>query len=95
MPEWHRFLSLPLAEPVGLSAAIPMVIAILSGFVPWLRRFAAGLAVGFSGYLVTRALAGVGLAMIPPAFTVIWFAGNALAALLLARLTIPQRQAKK
>ncbi len=95
MPEWHRFLSLPLAQPVGLSVALPMVIAILSGPVKLLRRFAAGLAVGFSGYLVTKALMGASVALIPPAYTVIWFAGNALAALLLARLTIPPRVSKK
>ncbi|WP_224248507.1 hypothetical protein [Hyalangium gracile] len=95
MPEWHRFVSVPLAQPVGLSAALPMLIAILSGPVTLLRRFAAGLAVGFSGYLVGKALAGGSLALIPPAYTVIWFAGNALAALLLARLTIPPRVSRK
>jgi hypothetical protein len=95
MPEWHRFLSLPVAQPVGLSVAIPMLIAILSGPVKLLRRFAAGLAVGFSAYLVTQALTGTSVALIPPAYTVIWFAGNALAALLMARLTIPARVSKK
>ncbi|MFL5344533.1 MAG: hypothetical protein ACJ8AT_07055 [Hyalangium sp.] len=95
MPEWHRFLSVPLAQPVALSAAIPMVLAILSGPVKLLRRFAAGLAVGFSGYLVTEALTGASVALIPPAYTLLWFAGNALAALLLARLTIPPRVSKK
>jgi hypothetical protein len=95
MPEWHRFLSLPVAQPVGLSAAIPMLVAILSGPVKLLRRCAAGLAVGFSAYLVTMALTGTSVALIPPAYTLIWFAGNALAALLLARLTIPPRVSKK
>ncbi|WP_224367620.1 hypothetical protein [Hyalangium versicolor] len=91
MPEWHRFLSVPLAQPVALSVAIPMLIALLSGPVSLLRRFAAGLAVGFSGYLVTKALSGDSVALIPPAYTLYWYAGNALAALLLARLTIPPR----
>jgi hypothetical protein len=95
MPEWHHFLSLPLAQPVFLSAAIPMVFAILSGPVKLLRRFAAGLGVGFSAYLVTKALAGASVALIPAAYTLVWFAGNALAALLLARLTIPPRVSKK
>lgn len=95
MPEWHRFLSMPVAQPVGLSAAVPMLIAILSGPVKLLRRFAAGLAVGFSAYLVTMALTGTSVALIPPAYTLLWFAGNALAALLLARLTIPPRVSKK
>jgi hypothetical protein len=94
MPEWHRFVSFELAQPIALSAAIPMVFAILSGPVPLLRRFAAGLAVGFGGYLVTAAIAGAGVALIPPAYTVFWLVGNALAAVLLARLTIPQRVAK-
>jgi len=95
MPEWHRFVSLPLAQTVALSAAIPMLLAIVSGPVVLLRRVAAGLAVGFSAYLVTMAIAGTAVPLIPPAYTVIWFAGNALAALLLARLTIPPRRAKQ
>ncbi|MBN1207861.1 MAG: hypothetical protein JXB05_23555 [Myxococcaceae bacterium] len=95
LPEWHRFVSLPVAQPIGLSAAIPMLFALLAGAVPPLKRFAAGLGVGFSSYLAAMALAGGSLALIPPAYTVIWFAGNALAALLLARMTIPQRVAKK
>jgi len=56
MPEWYRFVSFPWAQPVGLSAAIPMVFALISGPVKLLRRFAAGLAVGFSAYLVTAAI---------------------------------------
>jgi hypothetical protein len=95
MPEWHRFVSLPLAQTLALSAAIPMLLAIVSGPVAVLRRVAAGLAVGFSAYLVTKAIAGTAVPLIPPAYTVIWFAGNALAALLLARLTIPPRRAKQ
>jgi hypothetical protein len=95
MPEWHRFVSLPLAQTVALSAAIPMILAIISGPVALLRRFAAGLAVGFSAYLVTKAISGTAVPLIPPAYTVFWFAGNALAALLLARLTIPPRRAKQ
>jgi len=95
MPEWHRFLSFPIAQPIFLSAVIPMLLAILSGPVQPLRRFAAGLAVGFSAYLAARALAGTSLPLIPPAYTVIWLAGNAAAALLLARLTIPGRRVKQ
>lgn len=95
MPEWHRFVSIPVAQTVALSAAIPMILAIISGPVALLRRFAAGLAVGFSAYLVTKAIAGTAVPLIPPAYTVIWFAGNALAALLLARLTIPPRRARQ
>jgi hypothetical protein len=95
MPEWHGFLSFPVAQPIALSAAVPMVFALLSGAVPLLKRFAAGLGVGFSAYLAAKALAGGSLALIPPAYTVIWFAGNAVAALLLARMTIPQRVAQK
>jgi|GEM_PF-1624270 len=95
MPEWHGFVSLPLAQTIALSAAIPMLLAIVSGPVALLRRFAAGLAVGFSAYLATKAIAGTAVPLIPPAYTVIWFAGNALAALLLARLTIPPRRARQ
>ncbi len=95
MPEWHRFLSFSWAQPVGLSAAIPMVFALVSGAVPLLRRCAAGLAVGFSAYLATAALMGTSVAMIPPAYKVVWLAGNAVAALLMARLTIPGRMSKK
>jgi hypothetical protein len=95
MPEWHGFVSLPIAQPLFLSAAIPMLLAILSGPVQPLRRFAAGLAVGFSAYLAAKALAGTSLPLIPPAYTVIWLAGNAAAALLLARLTIPGRRVKQ
>lgn len=92
MPEWHRFLSLEVAQPVALSATIPMVFAILSGPVPLLRRFAAGLGVGFSAYLAVKALTGgTSLPLIPPAYTLYWFAGNAVAALLMARITLPSR----
>ncbi|MDY7232428.1 hypothetical protein [Hyalangium rubrum] len=94
MPEWHRFVSFPVAQTLALSAAVPMVFAILSGPVPLLRRFAAGLGVGFSAYLVVKAFAGTSLPLIPPAYTLYWYAGNALAALLMARLTIPPRRAK-
>ncbi len=94
LPEWHRFLSFDLAQPIALSAAIPIVFALLSGPVPWLRHFAAGLAVGFSGYLAARALAGTDLAVIPPAYTLYWYAANAVGAALLARLTLPSRLGK-
>jgi hypothetical protein len=92
MPEWHRFLSVELAQPVALSAAIPMLFAILSGPVALLRRFAAGLGVGFSAYLAVMAVAGSSLPLIPPAYTLYWYAGNALAALLMARITLPSRR---
>jgi len=92
MPEWHRFLSVELAQPVALSAAIPMLFAILSGPVALLRRFAAGLGVGFSAYLAVMAIAGSSVPLIPPAYTLYWYAGNALAALLMARITLPSRR---
>ncbi|HLL01599.1 MAG TPA: hypothetical protein VK539_13500 [Myxococcaceae bacterium] len=92
MPEWHRFLSLEVAHPVGLSAAIPMVFAIISGPVPLLRRFAAGLGVGFSAYLAVKAFGGASVPLIPAAYTLYWYAGNALAALLMARITLPSRR---
>jgi hypothetical protein len=92
MPEWHRFLSVELAQPVALSAAIPMLFAILSGPVALLRRFAAGLGVGFSAYLAVMAIAGSSVPLIPPAYTLYWYAGNALAALLMARMTLPSRR---
>jgi hypothetical protein len=92
MPEWHRFLSLELAQPVALSAAIPMLFAIISGPVPLLRRFAAGLGVGFSAYLAVMTMAGTSLPLIPPAYTLYWYAGNAVAALLMARITLPSRR---
>jgi hypothetical protein len=95
MPEWHRFVSFPVAQTIALSAAIPMLVAIISGPVSLLRRVAAGFAVGFSGYLATKALGGAGVPLIPSAYTVIWFAGNAVAALLLARLTIPPRRSRQ
>jgi hypothetical protein len=95
MPEWHRFLSFEVAQPVALSAAIPMLFAIISGPVPLLRRFAAGLGVGFSAYLAVKALAGTSLALIPPAYTLYWYAGNAVAALLMARLTLPSRRGSR
>jgi hypothetical protein len=95
MPEWYRFVSFPVAQTVALSAAIPMLLAIISGPVSLLRRVAAGLAVGFSAYLAAKALGGASLPLIPPAYTVIWYAGNAVAALLLARLTIPPRRGKQ
>jgi hypothetical protein len=95
MPEWHRFVSFPIAQTIALSAAIPMILAIISGPVTLLRRVAAGLAVGFSAYLAAKALGGASLPLIPPAYTVIWYAGNAVAALLLARLTIPPRRGKQ
>lgn len=95
MPEWYRFVSFPVAQTVALSAAIPMLLAIISGPVSLLRRVAAGLAVGFSAYLATKALGGASLPLIPPAYAVIWYAGNAVAALLLARLTIPPRRSKQ
>jgi hypothetical protein len=95
MPEWHRFVSFPVAQTIALSAAIPMLLAIISGPVSLLRRVAAGLAVGFSAYLAAKALGGASLPLIPPAYTVIWYAGNAVAALLLARLTIPPRRSKQ
>jgi hypothetical protein len=95
MPEWHRFLSFEMAQPVGLSAAIPMLFAIISGPVSLLRRFAAGLGVGFSAFLAVKALAGASVALIPPAYTLYWFAGNAVAALLMARLTLPSRHSSR
>jgi hypothetical protein len=95
MPEWYRFVSFPVAQTVALSAAIPILLAIISGPVSLLRRVAAGLAVGFSAYLAAKALGGGSLPLIPPAYTVIWYAGNAVAALLLARLTIPPRHSKQ
>lgn len=94
MPEWHRFLPFEAAQPAALSALLPMVLAIVSGPVAWLRRVAAGLGVGFSAYLVVQALAGTRLALLPPTWVLPWLAGNALAALLLARLTLPQRAAR-
>ena len=94
MPEWYRFVSFPEAQTVALSTAVPLVFAILSAPVSWLRRFAAGLGVGFSAYLAVTALASPHLPLIPPAYTLYWYVGNALAALLLARLTIPPRRAK-
>jgi hypothetical protein len=95
MPEWYRFLSFPVAQTIALSAAIPILVAIISGPVSLLRRVAAGFAVGFSAYLAAKALGGASLPLIPPAYTVIWYAGNAVAALLLARLTIPPRRSKQ
>ncbi len=95
MPEWHRFLSLEVAQPVALSAAVPMLFAIISGPVALLRRFAAGLGVGFSAYLAVMAMAGTSLPLIPPAYTLYWYAGNAVAALLMARLTLPSRHSGK
>lgn len=95
MPEWYRFVSFPVVQTIALSAAIPMLVAIISGPVSLLRRVAAGLAVGFSAYLAAQALGGASLPLIPPAYTVIWYAGNAVAALLLARLTIPPRRSKQ
>ncbi|ATB34136.1 hypothetical protein [Melittangium boletus] len=95
LPEWHRFVAFPEARTVALSAAVPLVFAILSVPASWLRRFAAGLGVGFSAYLAVRALASPPLPLIPPAYTLYWYVGNALAALLLARLTIPPRQGKQ
>lgn len=92
MPEWHRFLSLEVAQPVALSAAIPMLFAIISGPVPLLRRFAAGLGVGFSAYLAVKAFGGASVPLIPPAYTLYWYAGNAVAALLMARITLPSRR---
>jgi uncharacterized membrane protein len=72
-----------------------MLVAVISGPVSLLRRVAAGLAVGFSAYLAAKALGGASLPLIPPAYTVIWYAANAVAALLLARLTIPPRRGKQ
>ncbi len=95
MPEWHRFLSFEVAQPVGLSAAVPMLFAIISGPVPLLRRFAAGLGVGFSAFLAVKALAGTGVALIPAAYTLYWYVGNAVAALLMARLTLPSRHSPR
>jgi len=92
MPEWHRLLSVEIAQPVALSAAIPMVFAIISGPVPLLRRFAAGLGVGFSAYLAVKAFGGASVPLIPPAYTLYWYAGNAVAALLMARITLPSRR---
>ncbi|MBM7116018.1 DUF5942 domain-containing protein [Archangium primigenium] len=95
MPEWHRLVSYPLAQPVALSAAVPLVFAVLSGVMPWLRRFAAGLGVGFSAWLAVEAFSHPPLALIPPAYTQYWYAGNALMALVLARLALPPRQAAR
>ncbi|HEX8698255.1 MAG TPA: hypothetical protein VF815_05430 [Myxococcaceae bacterium] len=95
MPEWHRFLSFEVAQPVALSAAIPMLFGIISGPVALLRRFASGLGVGFSAYLAVMAMAGTSLPLIPPAYTLYWYAGNAVAALLIARLTLPSRRSAK
>ncbi|ADO73980.1 hypothetical protein [Stigmatella aurantiaca] len=93
MPEWHRFVSFPVAQTLALSAAVPVVFALLSAPLRWLRRFAAGLGVGFSAYLAVKAFAGTPLPLIPPAYTLFWYAGHALAALLMARLTLPPRRA--
>ncbi|ATB42456.1 hypothetical protein CYFUS_007934 [Cystobacter fuscus] len=93
MPEWHRFLSFPIAQTLALSAAVPLVFALLSAPVKWLRRFAAGLGVGFSAWLAVKALAHPAVPLIPPAYTLYWYAGNALVALLLARITLPPRRA--
>lgn len=49
---------------------------------------------GFSAFLAVKALAHPALPLIPPAYTLYWYAGNALAALLLARLNLPLRRAK-
>lgn len=95
MPEWYRLVSFPVARTLALSAALPMLLALLSGPVSVLRRFAAGLSVGFSAYLAAKAIAGTSLPLIPPAYTVIWYVANAAAALLLARLTIPPRRARQ
>jgi hypothetical protein len=92
MPEWHRFSSFPEARLLAMSAAAPLLLALLSGPLPWLRRFAAGLAVGFSACLAVEALTPAALPHVPPAYTLYWYLGNALAALLLARLTLPPRR---
>ena len=42
MPEWHRFVSFPFAQPLALSTAVPLVFALLAAPVKWLRRFVAG-----------------------------------------------------
>lgn len=94
MPEWYRLAALPELETVAVSAAPPLVLALLALPASWLRRCAAGLAMGFSAWLAVRAFASPPLPLIPPAFTLYWYAGNALVALVLARLTLPPRQAK-
>lgn len=94
MPEWHRFVTYPVVQTVALSAAVPLVLALLSAAARFLRPFAAGLGVGFSAYLAVKALAAPSVPMIPPAYTLYWYVGNAVAALLIARLALPPRRAK-
>jgi hypothetical protein len=95
MPEWYRFVSHPVAQLVVLSAAVPLAFALLSAPVQFLRRIAAGVALGFSAYFAVKALAGLSVPLIPPAYALYWCAGNALAALFIARLAIPPRPAAK
>ncbi|WP_225410918.1 hypothetical protein [Stigmatella hybrida] len=95
MPEWHRFAAYPVAQTVALSAAVPLVLALLAAPVRFLRPFAAGLGVGFSAYLAVKALAAPSVPLIPPAYTLYWYVGNAVAALLIARLALPPRRAKE
>lgn len=92
MPEWHRFVSFPEARTVAMSAAVPLLFSLLSGPLPWLRRFAAGLGVGFSACLAVAAIDHPALALIPPAQVLPWYLGNALVALVLARLVLPPRR---
>ncbi|SET23506.1 hypothetical protein [Stigmatella erecta] len=95
MPEWHRFVAYPVAQTVALSAAVPLVFALLSAPVRFLRPFAAGLGVGFSAYLAVKALAAVPVPLIPPVHALSWYVGNAVAALLIARLALPPRRSKE
>jgi hypothetical protein len=92
LPEWSRLLPWSEARTVGASAALPLVFALLSAAASWLRRFAAGLGVGVGAWLAVAALAPAPLPLIPPAYTLYWYAGNALLAVVLARLALPPRR---
>lgn len=93
LPEWHQLVSFPVAQPVTLSAALPLVFALLALAAPWLRPFAAGLGMGFASFLGVKALVGTPLALVPPALLVTWYMGNAVACLVLARIAMPSRRA--
>jgi hypothetical protein len=94
MPEWHRFVPYPVAQTVALSAAVPLVFALLSALARFLRPFATGLGLGFSAYLAVKALVAAPLPVIPPVHALSWYVGNAVAALVIARLALPPRRAK-
>ena len=96
LPDWERivFGRGRLAHPFFYSALIPLLLALPAMAWRSFRPVAAGIALGFAGFLAYAAWTRApGLSWLPFHFLALpWLAGNALVAALLARALLIRRE---